>query len=388
MLCTECQTENPDDKQHCGQCGAELIVSFASDTEAQPKTEVEEQPSTMVVVPPRQTFPITISINGATDRGLVRERNEDTFAWYSYKFPNHPIEIVVAVVADGMGGGQQGDVMSHLATTVTVGYVSYMLGMLPPENSAASVHADELFQTLNEAVPDIIYNGVQHANEKIREHAKTRGFERGDYGATIVVTACVARCDTGEISIHGWNEGDARASFYNGGALTQLTRDHARGDQITKCLGLSQKISGDSFSKNFLVSKPACVMAYTDGLYKMVDPNPNLTVLKNIELAKTVETPAMNLVDTKAQAESGDDNITLVKIEFMPVVVEESTLIITDEAESEEILDLVTTTDSKQPPETETENESQEILNIVTEPETKKSKWWDPSRFLKLKQGD
>src|SRR5262245_3094768 len=60
--------------------------------------------------------PITTLVGqAATDQGLKRPHNEDTFSCWAPDNPEHRDRGVLLVVADGMGGSRAGEVASRMA---------------------------------------------------------------------------------------------------------------------------------------------------------------------------------------------------------------------------------------------------------------------------------
>jgi serine/threonine protein phosphatase PrpC len=133
---------------------------------------------------------LRIRAGAATDVGLKRTRNEDSYIMRP--------EAGLWAVADGMGGHGGGDVASRMAVEA--------LGRFAIEPGAAERLA-------------AVEAAVIAANSEMRDYAQAHG--RGVMGTTLVALlvhsehfACV------------WC-GDSRAYLLRGGALKQLTRDHS-----------------------------------------------------------------------------------------------------------------------------------------------------------------
>ncbi len=140
----------------------------------------------------------------ATDVGLVRETNEDSF------LATPP----VFVVADGMGGHDRGDVASRI---VVERFEALAATGYEPDRAAEAVAT-----TLGEAQAEVAaYDASQRA----------RGATRFAAGTTAVVALLVEGV-AGPDGVVGpaWlvaNLGDSRAYRVVGGTLEQLTRDHS-----------------------------------------------------------------------------------------------------------------------------------------------------------------
>lgn len=135
----------------------------------------------------------------ATDTGRLRNNNEDSVVVDA--------QAGVAVLADGMGGYNAGEVASGMATS----FISSQLGRWLAEASAEATDSD-----VRRAM-DIC---VDNANRAIFEQADTNPQCAG-MGTTLVVAVFrEGRCLMGHV-------GDSRAYRLRGGVLTQITHDHS-----------------------------------------------------------------------------------------------------------------------------------------------------------------
>lgn len=127
---------------------------------------------------------------GLSDPGRLRERNEDAIA-------ARP-DIGLAVLADGMGGHQAGDVASRMAVDIVTRRIT--------EHPAGPAPAVE--------------EAIQQANSAIYDAAQGRADYRG-MGSTVVVALFSGS--------HLWvaHVGDSRLYRLRDGRLEQLTRDHS-----------------------------------------------------------------------------------------------------------------------------------------------------------------
>lgn len=199
--------------------------------------------------------------------------------------------------------------MSFIGTQVPMAHVSSAVVDIPLEFIATTSPADQIFSWFDEHLPNLIKEGVQKANEKILAHVDAKSFKRGESGATIVVIGIISDLKTGKIAIHGWNEGDARASWWNGEELVQLTKDHTMLGRPYRFLGRHRTIGGDALSLQLWAGEysEVTLLLYSDGLWNMMSPMVATPVSKQIELAKTVEKTAVE------GATAGDDNITIIR---------------------------------------------------------------------------
>ena len=123
-----------------------------------------------------------------TDRGLVREGNEDAVA----TFPEYGL----VVLADGMGGHCSGEVASQLAVE-TIGTLMLM--------SAGDVGLRTVVEAANTAIIQAIEDSPEYEG----------------MGTTLAMAMFKSR------RIHFAHVGDSRIYRFRRGRLEQLTRDHS-----------------------------------------------------------------------------------------------------------------------------------------------------------------
>ena len=134
-----------------------------------------------------------------TDPGLTRSNNEDCFLFDK--------SCGIAVLADGMGGYNAGEVASSMATTLVTAELTRWLS-----RSDALTQADEFCRLL--AV------SVDKANQEILRAANANAGYKG-MGTTVVVG--VFHAD----QLFLTHVGDSRCYRLRGGVLTQITKDHS-----------------------------------------------------------------------------------------------------------------------------------------------------------------
>ena len=150
-------------------------------------------------MPQRLPVPLTIELSAAVDPGRARSNNEDSVALDD--------DVALAVLADGMGGYNAGEVASNMATS----FIRTELGRWLRE---AHSHASDA--EVRRAM-DIC---VDNANRAIFNAANSNPQYAG-MGTTLVVA--VFR----ENRLLVGHVGDSRAYRLRGGRLQQITRDHS-----------------------------------------------------------------------------------------------------------------------------------------------------------------
>lgn len=152
------------------------------------------------------------NVSYLTDVGLVRDHNEDAI------LVNH--EAHLFVVADGMGGHEKGEIASQIVVQ------SFLEEKIPfkvqPNNDEATI-----VPTLG--VETQLNYCVKKATEKIYQYTIDKEIE-GTMGTTVVGLKYVEE-------FRAWvlfHLGDSRAYLYSQGALTQLSRDHSKHEEMKK----------------------------------------------------------------------------------------------------------------------------------------------------------
>lgn len=240
-----------------------------------------------------------MKIVAKTDKGLVRENNQDAYA-----VGELPGEVAWAVVCDGMGGAAGGNIASALAVKVI---------------------SDKITSSYNEKMRDssiknLLDSAITAANIEVYDMAYSRPDLKG-MGTTVV--AVVVRDKVAHIA----HAGDSRAYIVNKDGVEQITVDHSlvqnlvdRGEitkeeaehhpnknVITRALGVDKRIDVD-FSEVDLQENETLILC-TDGLSNCVN---------NAEIADDIKDGqyyafADRLVK-RANKNGGNDNITVVAI--------------------------------------------------------------------------
>lgn len=236
-----------------------------------------------------------------TDRGLRRQNNEDA----CFILPSDR----VYVVADGVGGGNAGEIASRTAVSQIAGYIDRN----PLEPTDDKYKIANYFQTCLDQVN-------RHIFDMANKHDANHGM------ATTIV---VVYTDRGKAYIS--NVGDSRAYLFRDGQLTQLTEDHTyvntlvkagiltpeeaehdeRKNVITRALGAEPAVEPDFFQVDIL--EDDVILMCTDGLYDELSEEEIIDVL---EEHMTMSATSAELV-LRANLNGGHDNITVVSLRVM-----------------------------------------------------------------------
>ncbi len=233
-----------------------------------------------------------------TDKGIVRAENQDNC--YVSVFNDNSC---FAVVCDGMGGPNSGDVASEIAVKSVSEYFSSRWS--------------ESFE-LSE-IEKILVDAVKYANTEVYNKSKESARYEG-MGTTLVAAVCLQN------DIVFANVGDSRAYMADDN-LQQVTKDHSLLQEmldkgqitrkeaenfpykniITRALGIDASVKVDTFIYNNISGKN--VLLCSDGLYNFVSQEEIVKTLKDVPFAQTAD----DLIN-KANSGGGSDNITAVVI--------------------------------------------------------------------------
>lgn len=240
-----------------------------------------------------------MNIWGRTDTGRVRENNQDAFLCGRLSE-----RALFAVVCDGMGGANGGNVASSLAVRVV---------------------SNRIMETYREDLPEkslrsLLESAVAAANIEVFDAAMEDPGLRG-MGTTAVVVIAVER------KAYITHVGDSRAYLLRPGGMEQITRDHSivqamvekgqltqdearnhpRKHFITRALGVEDTVVCD-YSETALEEKERLLLC-TDGLTNMLEPD---EIDRLAQSTGSAELP--DRLIHEANMAGGSDNITVVLI--------------------------------------------------------------------------
>ncbi|HUF19771.1 MAG TPA: Stp1/IreP family PP2C-type Ser/Thr phosphatase [Burkholderiales bacterium] len=252
------------------------------------------------------TLSDALEIAKATHTGMVRSHNEDSIVT--------DVEIGLAVLADGMGGYNAGEVASGIATALISNETREALVKLEPHV------VDQRNGTL--VASSLLREVIARANASIYHSANTQPQYAG-MGTTLVAAFF---CDNKLTVAH---IGDSRCYRFRDGKLEQITRDHsllqeqidsgvitreaAKRSQnknlVTRAVGIEPEVEAEVHTHE--VREGDIYLLCSDGLNDMVED-------EDIEL--TLETMGANLplaaeqLVEMANDAGGRDNVSVVLI--------------------------------------------------------------------------
>jgi serine/threonine protein phosphatase PrpC len=237
-------------------------------------------------------------IVASTDRGSVREKNEDYFGVFEPETDEVIDELgILVVVSDGMGGHFSGAEASR---------------------TAVEVISDVYFDRAEGDPLARLKNAFDEANKDI--------FELVGHGLTgMAGTTCTAALLFPEF-VHVAHAGDSRAYVIRKGEIEQLTvdhsvvgemmrkgmltkeeaRNHPHRNVITRAMGLQLEVQVDLI-ESVDVWPGDVIMLCSDGLFSMISEEEMAKVISGMPPAEA----AKKLIE-RAKEEGGTDNITIV----------------------------------------------------------------------------
>ena len=241
-----------------------------------------------------------MKVCGKTDVGLRRHENQDSFAVEQGE------KLLIAVVCDGMGGAEGGQIASSLAVETFMKEIRALL--------RADMTAGQLRELASFC--------VAKANTAVYQRALQDPAYQG-MGTTLV--SAVA----GERDAVICNIGDSRAYLIHNGEMTRITHDHSvvqtlveNGDitaeearthpnrnLITRALGPDETTLCDAFDVSF--ARGDKILLCTDGLVVTATDE---EICRIVCADKSAEEKLDDLI-ALAKAQGAPDNVTAVLIE-------------------------------------------------------------------------
>jgi protein phosphatase len=238
---------------------------------------------------------LRVTIAGLTDPGRERDHNEDAIGWDA--------QAGLAVLADGMGGHNAGEVASEMA----VGSIMKALAGRRPAGDEAGC-------------PRALRTAVEQANGAI--HAEAQHRSRCSGMGTTVAVACL-ESDIMTVA----HVGDSRVYRLNSDGLRQLTSDHsvvqelvdsgflsveqartsANRNVITRALGIGPTV--EVAVNTFQASPGELFLLCSDGLSDLLGSDAIVELCGGTP--PDLGAVAASLVDAANQA-GGSDNISVI----------------------------------------------------------------------------
>ncbi|OLN22829.1 protein phosphatase [Domibacillus antri] len=236
-----------------------------------------------------------------TDKGRIRAHNEDNGGVF-----HHGGQLCLAIVADGMGGHNAGDIASRMTIEA--------MEKAWNESAAGFLSPDDAVEWLKAIISEINLHIFTHA----KKHPECRGM-----GTTLVAALCTEKfCTIASI-------GDSRCYLQSENGFTQVTDDHSlvnelvksgeitredaeshpKKNVLTRALGTEEKLTVDY--RTIMFEEGDFLLLCSDGLSNKVTADQ----MKNVLLSGDSLPLKADTLIQMANENGGEDNITVVILE-------------------------------------------------------------------------
>lgn len=247
-----------------------------------------------------------MNIYGLTDRGMIREANEDCIGIACLKNG-----ITIATVCDGMGGVAGGKIASEVAED------AFVRSMVAASDELAKAKFD------SKKVKEAIKKSVEKANAAILERARE---DLSLFGMGCTLNAVVF-CEP-KSRIYYANVGDSRLYMIRKREIKQLSKDHSyvqmlvdnkeitpeeaenhpKKNLITRALGIKDEIEVDIADRRISPKSETYFLLCSDGLHGAVKKE---TLKKVALLPVSIEEKVFTYIKLANEA-GGHDNISAI----------------------------------------------------------------------------
>lgn len=247
-----------------------------------------------------------MNVYGLTDKGMIREANEDCIGISCLKNG-----ITIAVVCDGMGGAAGGKIASAIAEE------TFMASMVDASEEIEKSKFD------GKKIKSFLQTSIERANMAVLEKAKG---DRSLYGMGCTLNAIVF-CES-KSKVYYANVGDSRLYMITKREIKQMTKDHSyvqllvdnkeitkeeaenhpKRNLITMALGIKDEIEPDIYERRVSLKSETYFLLCSDGLHGLVQKEQ----LKKVALSPlSIEEKVFAYIKLANDA-GGDDNISAI----------------------------------------------------------------------------
>ncbi len=285
-----------------------LFVKEKKEAETVPLTETRELTA---ITDEHQTYTLTAGVHLAykTDIGLQRENNQDSLYLFESCIQSsdelEPIRLFM--IADGMGGFEEGEIASATAIRVASEYIINQVYL--PVLKADDPKSTEI------AYLDVLQEAVTLANQEVLTLVPKGG-------TTLSISLMVG------LKTYIAHVGDSRIYAYQNNTLTQITRDHSMAARsvdlgqaspeetathppknvLYRAVGQASELKADTYIHT--CTPQSFLLLCSDGLWGLVS---NEKISKILISSQSLPQAVNTLINT-ANMLGGDDNISLILV--------------------------------------------------------------------------
>lgn len=242
---------------------------------------------------------ITVKYTVESDIGRKRKVNEDRAAFFE-----RPDHFKLAILADGMGGHNAGDVASEMA-------------IKEMEKSFLQMKPEDLESP--EAKKRWLFDVISELNHKIYNHSLSHESCKGMGSTLIAVLIDGHHCFIAHI-------GDSRVYYFTQEAVSLVTRDHSFVNILVDYGEISEEEAENHPQKNFIVKSLGTESTIEPDFYELVLENPSYLLICSDGLSNKLTTDEMSAILTLpmsinekgkklvqlANESGGEDNISVI----------------------------------------------------------------------------
>ncbi|HLO89030.1 MAG TPA: protein phosphatase 2C domain-containing protein [Nostocaceae cyanobacterium] len=262
----------------------------------------------------------SVKIYARTDTGPCRQRNEDAcFPRNNVLLNKPPQHNVLAIVCDGIGGHEGGNVASNLAIE-TIHQQVVELTSVSPEYLDSSLILSDLEQAVA-----VVNDKISQRNDSENRQGRQR------MGTTLVMALPIAH------ELYITHVGDSRAYWITPYGCYQVTLDddvasrevrlgyaiyreavaQSGAGSLVQALGMSKSTSLHPTAQRFIIDEDAVFLLTSDGLsdFDRVEENWEAEILPIIAGERDITQAAERLVEI-ANTKNGHDNVTIALVHY------------------------------------------------------------------------
>jgi protein phosphatase len=261
-----------------------------------------------------------IKIYAQTDTGPCRQRNEDAcFPPTGVTLSKPPQQNVLAIVCDGIGGHEGGNVASNLAIETIHQQVVELTGVAPEFLDPSLIISD-----LEQAVA-VVNDKISQRNDSENRQGRQR------MGTTLVMALPIAH------ELYIAHVGDSRAYWITPSGCYQVTLDddvasrevrlgyalyreavaQSGAGSLVQALGMSKSSSLHPTAQRFIIDEDAVFLLTSDGLsdFDRIEEHWETEILPIVTGERDIAQAADRLVEI-ANTKNGHDNVTIALVHY------------------------------------------------------------------------
>ncbi len=250
-----------------------------------------------------------------TNVGRVRNHNEDNIHLWTGE------DLLLAIVADGMGGAAAGEEASRIAVETIMAY----LKMNEPSTQALEIDEDQMSSAVKEANVSIMNQAVEHPRQRGMGTTLTMAFVNNQQAtfAHVGDSRAYRVNQHGEIEQITSDHSFVQALLDAGHITADQAETHPMGNVLYRALGQTSDLEVDTYYADLAIGDR--LVLCSDGLTRHVRPPEIASTVSQHTNPNLMSQQLINLANERG----GEDNISVIVI-----MVEEQGVTFEDEEET------------------------------------------------------